>query len=300
MGRKKNIENSQEELTDLTKVVEEATLEATLETSVPDQSFPEFYGHYESKVKDLNSPLVYLNQTNTLDSVKLEYKEAIKEDKYIRKENGDINWFAHLEDDQIFLNQSYKTEIEKRYNKPTSELSLKEIDEKYLLISLNGLKSLAKLKGYKSIRLPNFQAQPGFAYAVCEIHWDDGTIVADSGDACPDNVGQAPFCYYLSTLAANRAIGRAIRSSLGITALCREEIGVSPVKVENTMSQADPRKSLQDKLEGKGRDFNSFKTWWNANHAKEGKEIEGNTWSELEVSQTWGMLGVLKQLEKKN
>lgn len=288
MPKKKNIENNQEELTDLTKVVEEA-VPTKVDFAAAISNTLEGRNKLESLAETCNSSLMTL-----------EYKpiEQKLEDKYIRKENGDINWFAHLEDDQIFLNQSYKAEVEKRYNKPICEIDLKQVDEKYLLISLNGLKSLARLKGYKSIKFPIFQAQPGFAYAVCEIEWNDGVIVADSADACPDNVGQPPFSFYLSSLAANRSCGRAIRSSLGIVALCREEIGISPTKIENAMSQADPRKSLQDKLEGKGRDFNSFKTWWNANHAKEGKEIEGNTWSELEVSQTWTMLGVLKKLEE--
>jgi len=123
-------------------------------------------------------------------------------------------------------------------------------------VYMKGLNRLAQLRGIKSEKFPfvnvvmiqNDGRQYPFVQASYEITYEDGKTYSDVADAHIHNT-DGIFRVYPSCIAANRAKCRAIRSSLGISLVSKEELGAPKDAVEQMVNKIKPeQKTLIGKL----------------------------------------------------
>jgi len=133
---------------------------------------------------DLSDPqmgeLLHEDQPNiSLASVQKQIKDISKETKYSRNslgllqsidyefnEDGSVNWRAMVDSKHLFPNKSW---FEAR-NKPTPR-SVEGLQDNQLLIKLAGIKELAKLRGYTSVRYDVIKCEKDHVAIKCEISW---------------------------------------------------------------------------------------------------------------------------------
>lgn len=161
----------------------------------------------------------------------------IKNMIYVRKSDNRIDWRAMINPAHIVRNEQQikrdEVKLIQRYSKPVAEIETKNLDDRYLLILLAGIKELAHLRGYMSVAPRVAYASDSRCVVETLIMWipnfeTSGYSVAfgDVGSATPASVGQG-FDLYLEPIAANRAFVRAVRNFLGIHIVGRDEVPFS-------------------------------------------------------------------------
>jgi hypothetical protein len=149
--------------------------------------------------------------------------------------------------------------------------SVEGLADNQLLIKLGGIKELAKLRGYKSIKYEIVKSEKDYVVVKCGIQWkessfEDEIYFEDVANATLQNTDD--FCAkFLETIAANRAFVRCVRNFLNIHIVGDEEIDKSKNKVfqyENTeqvVSDITPHGILRKVAKEKARceDFDEFK-----------------------------------------
>ena len=150
---------------------------------------------------------------------------------YVFNADGTVNWRKMVNPDFLQVNRSYKEQIEKVYGKPMSEMKKEELDDKYLLILLAGIRQLASLRGFTSVSFVPHAANPAYVAVTCQIEWvpnyetdGKGCILSEAlADASVKNTtGFAQK--YLMAIAENRAFTRCVRNFLRINIVGEEEI----------------------------------------------------------------------------
>ncbi len=155
----------------------------------------------------------------------------VKGVKYSYKENGMIDWRKMINPEYLVFNQQLINEIQQKYQKPIKDLKVTEVDDKYLLILLAGMKEVAMLRGYESVTYDISVATRDFAAVSCEICWipnpdsnNKSLIFQSLADAATDTVTGFGKNYIL-TCAENRAFVRAVRNACGIFIVGYDELG---------------------------------------------------------------------------
>lgn len=152
--------------------------------------------------------------------------------EYKFTQDGFVDWRAMIDPQFLYPNKDY-FEIRKQ-PVPTS---IEGLDDKQLLIMLGGIKELARLRGFKSVRYNIKHEAPNYVTAMCCIEWmgnyetSGETVtfedVANATEANTDN-----FCLkFLETIACNRAFVRCVRNFLNIHIVGADEIDKSKNKV---------------------------------------------------------------------
>ena len=195
--------------------------------------------------------------------------------EYKYNENGSINWRAMVKPEYLYANKDW---FELR-NKPVPD-SIEGLADNQLLIKLGGLKELAKLRGYNTVRYEVVKCDRDYVVVKCQIHWtkfceseekgvtEDYCVFEDMANATLENTND--FCAkFLETIATNRAFVRCVRNYLGINIVGDDEIDKSKNKVssyegaESTIVNITPqgllKKQAKDKL--KCESFDDFKTF---------------------------------------
>lgn len=178
--------------------------------------------------------------------------------RYVFNEDNSINWRKMIKPEYLFPNK----QVFQRKNKPIPE-TIEGLDDSELIIKLGGIKELAQIRGYKSVRFPNVVSPTSdYVIAVCEIVWianyetnNEPLIFSDMGDASPSNTNGFG-AFYLAAIAANRAFVRTVRNSLRINIVSQEEIGGA----QNTASTEDIASvKLKETMEKHGVTFEKIK-----------------------------------------
>lgn len=148
---------------------------------------------------------------------------------YPRKKTGEINWRALLRPEHLYINREYKEELEARFNKKLKDIDVTEVDDKQLLILLAGIKELARLRGYHSVKQSIYNVGPEKAVCTCQIefigNFETGgspVVFSDVGSASLYSVS-GNFQLHLEAIAANRAFVRAVRNYLGVNIVGKDE-----------------------------------------------------------------------------
>ena len=202
---------------------------------------------------DLSDPqmgeLLHEDQPNiSLASVQKQIKDISKETKYSRNslgllqsidyefnEDGSVNWRAMVDSKHLFPNKSW---FEAR-NKPTPR-SVEGLQDNQLLIKLAGIKELAKLRGYNSVRYNVVKCEKDHVAIKCEISWvpnfenpsqesdylPASTQFEDVANATTENTSSFAT-KFLETIAANRSFVRCVRNFLNVHIVGDDEIDKS-------------------------------------------------------------------------
>lgn len=185
--------------------------------------------------------------------------------------DGKVDWRKMIDPKYIVLRKENKDEIEKVYGKPFDEIKVEDVDDKYLLLLLGGVKDLLKLRGFLDVHYKPIVATPEFVSMLCEIDFipnfeSSGAIetFSDGADATPDNV-EGWYAKYLTTAALNRAFVRAVRNYLGIYIVGKDEIGPGSKTEESSRKTTGgvdgfgPYAMLADLLKKRDRTFDQLK-----------------------------------------
>lgn len=140
--------------------------------------------------------------------------------EYLYLDNGDVDWRQMIPDRYIVPNKER-----------TSETDISKLEDKELLILLNGFKNVAKLRGILSVRGGIFPVSHDMICANCTIVWK-GNFETSGDEETSYGAADAHFLTvsgfgkkFLTTIAENRAFVRAVRNQLGIEILGADEVG---------------------------------------------------------------------------
>ena len=159
----------------------------------------------------------------------------IKSVEYEYNEDGSVNWRAMVDPKHLFPNKSWFEARNKAV--PTSVDGLQDYQ---LLIKLAGIKELAKLRGYNSVRYNVIKCEKDHVSIKCEISWipnfenpvsesdfiPASTHFEDVANATTDNTSSFAT-KFLETIAANRAFVRCVRNFLNVHIVGDDEIDKS-------------------------------------------------------------------------
>ena len=159
----------------------------------------------------------------------------LKSVEYEYNEDSSVNWRAMVDPKHLFPNKSW---FEAR-NKPLPK-SIEGLQDNQLLIKLAGIKELAKLRGYNSVRYDVIKCEKDHVSIKCEISWipnfenplnesdfvPASTHFEDVANATTDNTSSFAT-KFLETIAANRAFVRCVRNFLNVHIVGDDEIDKS-------------------------------------------------------------------------
>jgi hypothetical protein len=146
---------------------------------------------------------------------------------YKTNEDGSINWRAMVKPEHLFPNKGW-FELRKQ-QAPTS---IEGLNDSQLLIKLAGIKELAKLRGYTSVKYDVIKCEPSYVSIKCGITWipnyesEYESYYEDIANATVNNTSDFAV-KFLETIAANRAFVRAVRNFLGVHIVGSDEIDAS-------------------------------------------------------------------------
>jgi hypothetical protein len=151
----------------------------------------------------------------------------IKNVDYKTNEDGSINWRAMVKSEHLFPNKGW-FEVRKQ---PLPS-SIEGLNDNQLLIKLAGIKELAKLRGYTSVKYDVIKCEPSYVSIKCGITWipnyesEYESYYEDIANATVNNTSDFAV-KFLETIAANRAFVRAVRNFLNVHIVGSDEIDAS-------------------------------------------------------------------------
>lgn len=243
------------------------------------------------------------NKLNLLEGIDYKYKE-----------DGSVDWRSLIKPEFLVFNLSLKDEIEAKYGKPLEELNPLDVEDRYLLILLGGIKELAFIRGFKSVQFKPLSCSGDYISVGCSIKWmgnyetwfEDIEFEA-LGDASLTNT-HSFASNYLAAIAENRAFTRCVRNFLRINIVGKDEIGPSKNKEqsyatefstgsganEKTYPLTEPRGVLQNILNKRKVSFDGFKAGW----IKLGNEDAAN-WNSLDDIPTEQIFSIIERISRK-
>jgi hypothetical protein len=146
---------------------------------------------------------------------------------YKTNEDGSINWRAMVKPEHLFPNKGW---FEAR--KQAVPNTIEGLNDTQLLIKLAGIKELAKLRGYTSVKYDVIKCEPSYVAIKCGITWipnyesEYESYYEDVANATVNNTSDFAI-KFLETIAANRAFVRTVRNFLNVHIVGSDEIDTS-------------------------------------------------------------------------
>lgn len=185
--------------------------------------------------------------------------------QYHFNEDGSINWRAMIKPEFLYPNKEW-FEVRKM---PVPE-TVEGLADHQLLVKLGGIKELARLRGFNSVRYTLNTLTDKYATAICEICWMPNyetcgvaQAFASTANASSDNCSGFGV-KFLEAIAENRAFVRAVRNYLNIHIVGDDEIDKSKNKVayeesESIVQTLTPHGALHNACKQAGHpDFEDF------------------------------------------
>lgn len=202
---------------------------------------------------------------------------------YVFNEDGSVNWRKMIRPEYL---------VSMNPNEP----DISKLGDKELLILLGGIKELAQVRGYYSVKYSIAKASPEYVCAICTISWignyETGgetvsfEAIADTHFDNTSGVSQI----YLSAIAENRAFVRAVRNFLKIDIVGKDEIkDANKIQSSASSSNYNPKQApthfrlLAEVMEKKNIVFNDVKkrlikdNYPNAESIDRIEDIDSNT-----------------------
>jgi hypothetical protein len=181
---------------------------------------------------------------------------------YVFNEDGAIDWRAMVKTQYLVPDRN-----------KTQESDVTKLPDNQLIILLGGIKELAQIRGYTSVKYAVKTPSPDYVVATCMIDWTpnyetEGQAITFSaiGDASPNNTTNFAR-NYLGPIAENRAFVRCVRNFLKINIVSQEELGEQNAASSRRQPQTgaedqvipSPHSVLKTTMESKGVSFNTLK-----------------------------------------
>lgn len=180
---------------------------------------------------------------------------------YIRNEDGSINWRKMVKPEHLVPNR----EAFERRNQPVPS-SIEGLEDKDLLILLQGLKDLAKLRGYSEVRHRVAACSSTFCCVETTIEWipnfetgNQKVSFTSLADASSQNTNGFA-AQFPAAIAENRGFVRCVRNTLGINITGKDELGAKGNEAEepSTPSTGQPLQFLKGLLADERVSFEQF------------------------------------------
>ena len=188
---------------------------------------------------------------------------------YKFKPDNTVDWKAMIPIEYLYVNPDPKKreKIEKKYGKDYDKINPIEdkVEDEDLVIMLNGIKYLLRLRGFQSISYPRVESNESYAFVSCVIDFipnyeTESRQVLYTENACAHLGNTIDFGQrYLVEMATNRAFCRCVRNFLGIEIFSKEELSG---KDEEITPRAAPKKNitiLKELMEVKKLKFEQIK-----------------------------------------
>lgn len=183
------------------------------------------------KIQDFPPKILKRNEFGLIEGV-----------NYVFDEQGLIDWRKMVKIEHLVPNKQR-----------TQETDVTKLEDKDLLILLQGTKELANLRGFTDVHYEVITASPQYCCTVCRITWipnyesqDRITYFESIGDAHYDNTDSFAK-NYLAAISENRAFVRCVRNYLRIAVLSKEEVGGKGVVEQNNNSSSNIQVELLQK-----------------------------------------------------
>jgi hypothetical protein len=194
-------------------------------------------------------------QEYQLKNIKRDANGLIEGINYVFDENGLVNWRAMVKPEYIVPNKQ-----------KTQETDITKLEDKDLLILLQGTKELAFLRGFTDVSYSVIAASPTYCCISCRINWKPNYETEGSevrfesiGDAHYDNTDSFAK-NFLAAIAENRAFVRCVRNFLRINVVSKEEVSEGKQPSNNGQSNGDkPSRILQETMDEHGITFTQLK-----------------------------------------
>lgn len=193
---------------------------------------------------------------------------------YVYNKDGSVDWRAMIPQEFLYIRKEWF----EKFGKPIPD-SPEGLKDSQLAIMLGGIKYLAKIRGFESVKFDTKKEGTNYVTSKCSIEWlpnyetDHRRVMfEDYANATGDNVNGFGL-KFLEAIACNRAFVRCVRNFLGIHIVGVDELDSSEEKNEPAPAKATndsfgPSAKLQELVADKfGDDFESFKEttlreWW--------------------------------------
>lgn len=225
--------------------------------------------------------------------------------QYPLKEDGSVNYRALLKPEHLYVPKDKIPLIEKKYGKPLQDIDLTQAEDRFLAVTMKGLRHICFLRGFKSIKNKVDSVSYDQGYQVtsacthtCTIKWignfETGmqeVTTSDSAEASLSNVGvfMKPF---IVTASANRAFCRTVRFFLGLDSIVsKEEIFEGKFELLEKQEESaapsstgsDPLDLLRAHMKSMGLDFTKLKDNIVKRYADLIKNSAPSEWTDLET-----------------
>jgi len=138
---------------------------------------------------------------------------------YVFNHDNTIDWRAMVKTEHLVPDRN-----------KTPETDVTKLPDTQLIILLGGIKELAQIRGYTSVRYDVKCPSPEYVVATCTIDWipnyeteSQAVTFSAIGDASPNNTNSFAK-NFLGPIAENRAFVRCVRSFLKINIVGKEEL----------------------------------------------------------------------------
>jgi hypothetical protein len=277
--------------------------------SVESLEIKEIGNDNEQKVFTLDiSNNININKNNIPPVVRKRNEYGFLENvDYVFKEDGKVDWRKMIKPEFLVFNREKTAEIEKKYGKKLDDLSVTEVDDKYLLILLFGIRNLATIRGFYSVSSKVAYCSDFKATVTTHIDWIPNNdtemreeMYSDTASASVENTNGFGKMF-LETIATNRAFVRAVRNYLEINIVGFDEIKND--KSEPTQTETSPI-SAHSMLEKAAKESNlTFEQFKEGVKLKYSDIIESDysKWSrftDLSPNDAYKMLNILKKAQQ--
>ncbi len=166
---------------------------------------------------------IEIKTPNQLKKIERDEFGLVKGYNYIFDESGRVNWRKLIKSEYLVAMRGVE------------ETDITKLQDKDLMILLQGLKELADLRGYKSVTYKVINASPEYCCASCNIKWI-GNYESENREIEFESIGDASLNstdsfarLYMGAIAENRAFVRCVRNFLRINIVGKDEIGNSAI-----------------------------------------------------------------------
>lgn len=223
--------------------------------------------------------------------MKRDEKGLVEGIDYTYNSDGSVNWKQMINKKFLVIN------VER-----TEETDISKCEDNDLIIKLGGLREVARLRGFSSVKHNVVSASVDYVAMSCSINWIpnfemDYPVEFQAMASATIKNCQGFSSSYLPEIAQNRSFSRAVRNFLGIEVVSEEELKNSIVEAGDAVSEVTPptpSKILQNLIESNKKDFKYLKRILVKENQIDGVK-EFKAYDDIPVAEIYGLITRIKK-----